>query len=56
MAERATPLAEGDRSPKVGVGVFVLNEQNDFLMGKRKGSHGAGVQLFLEDIHLLLCL
>lgn len=48
MAERATPLTEGDRRPKVGVGVFVLNEQNDFLMGKRKGSHGAGVQLFLS--------
>ncbi|KAK9893424.1 hypothetical protein P389DRAFT_198991 [Cystobasidium minutum MCA 4210] len=35
-------LPESDRRPKVGVGVFVLNSKNEFLMGKRKGSNGAG--------------
>ncbi|KAJ3768710.1 NUDIX hydrolase domain-like protein [Lentinula raphanica] len=29
-------------SPKVGVGVFVLNIDGRFLLGKRKGSHGHG--------------
>lgn len=28
--------------PRVGVGVFILNHQNDFIFGRRKGSHGAG--------------
>src|SRR5271155_3876700 len=27
---------------RVGVGVFVLNATGAFIMGKRKGSHGAG--------------
>lgn len=35
-------LAEADRRVKVGVGVFLLNDQNEFLMGRRKGSNGAG--------------
>ena len=29
--------------PKVGVGVFVLDNLNQFILGKRKGSHGAGM-------------
>lgn len=28
--------------PNIGVGVFVLNEQNHFVFGRRKGSHGPG--------------
>jgi 8-oxo-dGTP diphosphatase len=28
--------------PQVGVGVFVLDSLNQFILGKRKGSHGAG--------------
>lgn len=29
--------------PKVGVGVFILNSEGKFIIGKRKGSHGAGM-------------
>ncbi|KAJ5643188.1 uncharacterized protein N7484_005695 [Penicillium longicatenatum] len=28
--------------PRVGVGVFVVNTEGKFIIGKRKGSHGAG--------------
>ncbi|KAK5945555.1 hypothetical protein PMZ80_002760 [Knufia obscura] len=28
--------------PRVGVGVFILNSNNEFVFGKRKGSHGQG--------------
>lgn len=28
--------------PRIGVGVFVLNSKNEFVFGKRKGSHGHG--------------
>lgn len=28
--------------PKVGISVFLFNEKNQFLVGKRKGSHGEG--------------
>lgn len=28
--------------PRVGVTVFLFNEKNEILFGKRKGSHGAG--------------
>ncbi|HDQ22814.1 MAG TPA: NUDIX domain-containing protein [Candidatus Uhrbacteria bacterium] len=28
--------------PKVGIGVMILNEQNQVLLGLRQGSHGAG--------------
>ncbi|KAH7917817.1 hypothetical protein BV22DRAFT_1100824 [Leucogyrophana mollusca] len=31
-----------DTQVRVGVGVFVLNERGQFVLGKRKGSHGAG--------------
>ncbi len=31
-----------DPHVRVGVGVFVLNSAGHFIMGKRKGSHGAG--------------
>ncbi|KAL5356977.1 NUDIX hydrolase domain-like protein [Aspergillus floccosus] len=29
-------------NPRIGVGVFVFNNQGQFLIGKRKGSHGSG--------------
>ncbi|KAL2002956.1 hypothetical protein VTN02DRAFT_5429 [Thermoascus thermophilus] len=32
--------------PKVGVAVFVFNEEGKFILGKRKGSHGAGTWAF----------
>ncbi|KAJ5216956.1 NUDIX hydrolase [Penicillium chermesinum] len=28
--------------PRVGVGVFVINPEGKFVIGKRQGSHGAG--------------
>ena len=28
--------------PRIGVGAFVLNSNNEFVFGKRKGSHGQG--------------
>ncbi|KAJ5129285.1 uncharacterized protein N7515_005324 [Penicillium bovifimosum] len=28
-------------NPRVGIGVFVFNTEGQFLIGKRKGSHGA---------------
>jgi len=28
--------------PRIGVGVFILNSNNEFVFGKRKGSHGQG--------------
>lgn len=28
--------------PRIGVGVFILNPKNEFVFGKRKGSHGTG--------------
>jgi 8-oxo-dGTP diphosphatase len=34
-------MAEPAR-PRIGVGVFVFNTKNEFLIGKRKGSHGSG--------------
>ncbi|KAL1618118.1 hypothetical protein SLS54_007357 [Diplodia seriata] len=30
------------KNVRVGVGVFILNGRNQFIIGKRKGSHGAG--------------
>ncbi|OJD31703.1 nudix hydrolase 1 [Diplodia corticola] len=30
------------KNARVGVGVFILNDKNQFIIGKRKGSHGAG--------------
>lgn len=29
-------------NPTVGVGVFIFNSQGQFVVGERKGSHGAG--------------
>jgi len=33
-------MAHDHSVPRVGVGVFVLNSNNQFVFGKRKGSHG----------------
>ena len=35
-------LISGSNQPRVGIGVFVLNSKNQFLLGKRKGSIGSG--------------
>src|SRR5277367_6546019 len=35
---------------RVGVGVFVFNAAGAFIMGERKGSHGAGTSF--KDIHV----
>lgn len=32
-------------NPKVGVGVFVVNNEGSFILGKRKGSHGHGTSI-----------
>lgn len=37
--------------PKVGVGLFILNSEGKFLIGKRKGSHGAGEPTLLPAKH-----
>lgn len=29
------------KRPKIGIGVFIVNDQKQFLLGKRLGSHGA---------------
>ena len=41
--------------PKVGVGVFVLNSEGKFVIGKRKGSLGAGtcIQYPIHSIHAI---
>lgn len=46
MPQSTQALPDADRRPKVGVGVFVVNQDGHFLMGKRKGSNGAGQQSF----------
>lgn len=38
---------------RVGVGVFVFNAAGAFIMGKRKGSHGAGTSI--KSIHAHFC-
>ncbi|KAF3394251.1 Nudix hydrolase 1 [Penicillium rolfsii] len=30
-----------NKEPRIGVGVFVMNSKGKFVLGKRKGSHGA---------------
>lgn len=35
-------MATADKIPRVGVGVFILNDKGEFVFGRRKGSHGAG--------------
>ena len=32
---------------RIGVGVFVFNSKGEFILGQRKGSHGAGESLIL---------
>ncbi|KAF7592741.1 hypothetical protein BBP40_012499 [Aspergillus hancockii] len=31
-----------NQEPRVGIGAFILNDKGKVLLGKRKGSHGAG--------------
>ena len=40
----ARPVGEASRPqrPKVGVGLFLLDDRNRFLLLRRRGSHGAG--------------
>lgn len=30
--------------PTIGVGVFAFNSEGQFVVGERKGSHGAGMR------------
>ena len=39
---------------RVGVGVFVFNSAGGFIIGKRKGSHGASESFKAINIHFLL--
>jgi 8-oxo-dGTP diphosphatase len=40
MKKKETPIV------KAGVGVIIINKENKVLVGKRKGSHGAGLWAF----------
>jgi hypothetical protein len=40
---------------RVGVGVFVFNAVGAFIMGKRKGSHGAGTSSKAIHAHFYYC-
>lgn len=35
---------------KVGVGLYILNNRNQLLLGLRRGAHGAGTWSLPEDI------
>lgn len=35
-------MTSASQVPRTGIAVFVLNSENDFVFGKRKGSHGQG--------------
>ncbi|RMD39367.1 hypothetical protein DV735_g5764, partial [Chaetothyriales sp. CBS 134920] len=35
-------MASSSTQPRIGVGVFILNSSNEFLIGRRKGSLGSG--------------
>lgn len=35
-----------EKRPQVGIGVMILNDNNQMLLAKRKGSHGAGEYAF----------
>lgn len=35
-------MTSASQVPRTGVAVFILNSKNEFVFGKRKGSHGKG--------------
>lgn len=39
-------IMTSNKEPRIGVGVFVMNAEGKFVLGKRKGSHGASESLF----------
>ncbi|GAK64835.1 7,8-dihydro-8-oxoguanine triphosphatase NUDT15 [Moesziomyces antarcticus] len=53
VAPSQAPVSDATVIPRVGVAVFVLNEQGHVLVGKRTGSHGAGT-IALPGGHLEL--
>lgn len=50
-ASTSVPAASAQRHPRVGVGLFLVDDRGYILIGKRKGSHGAGT-LALAGGHL----
>jgi hypothetical protein len=38
-------IMTSNKEPRIGVGVFVMNAEGKFVLGKRKGSHGASESL-----------
>jgi hypothetical protein len=39
--------AKGKTIVRTGVSLFAFNDQGEFVVGKRKGAHGAGMLLYL---------
>lgn len=35
-------MTSASQIPRTGIAVFILNSKNEFIFGKRKGSHGQG--------------
>lgn len=50
-ASTSVPASSAQRHPRVGVGLFLVDDRGYILIGKRKGSHGAGT-LALAGGHL----
>ena len=41
QSARNSSTMTSNKEPRIGVGVFVMNAEGKFILGKRKGSHGA---------------